>query len=189
MSFRFQRLEIPAVVLIEAQPSKDDRGFFVETYKRSDFSANGILGVFVQDNCSHSVRGTLRGLHYQKHPKAQAKLMMAVKGEIFDVAVDIRQGSPSYGQWVAVVLAAQRFQMLYIPAGFAHGYCVMSEEADVVYKVTNEYAPELDRGILWNDPTIGIQWPVSEPILSAKDARLPLLREAESKFVWQETHS
>ena len=178
MPFRFQRLRIPEVVLIETQTSFDNRGFFMELYKTSEFVANGIPQTFVQDNYSHSHRGVLRGLHYQQPPRAQGKLVMALKGEIFDVAVDIRTGSPTYGQWAGLVLSSERFRMLYVPAGFAHGFCVLSEEASVVYKVTEEYAPDLDRGIVWNDPDIGIQWPITEPTLSQKDAQLPLLSEA-----------
>ncbi len=181
MPFRFQRLEIPDVVLVKAQGFADDRGFFAETYKMSEFSAHGISPVFVQDNHSHSVRGVLRGLHYQEHPKAQGKLVMVLKGQIFDVAVDIRQGSPTYGKWVGEALSAENHRMLYVPPGFAHGFCVLSEKADVIYKVTEEYAPELDRGIIWNDPEIAIQWPITEPILSPKDARLPSLEEARQQ--------
>lgn len=184
MPFRFQRLAIPDVILIEAQTAGDHRGFFMETYKRSEFVANGISAVFVQDNFSHSVRGVLRGLHYQKHPQAQGKLVMVLQGEIFDVAVDIRKESPTYGQWVGVTLSAQSRHMLYIPAGFAHGFCVLSEAADFTYKVTAEYAPELDRGMLWNDPTLDIRWPIAEPMLSAKDMRLPLFHDADNNFVY-----
>lgn len=177
MPFRFQELEIPGVMRIEAQRFEDARGFFMETYKASPFAAHGIPA-FVQDNYSHSVRGVLRGLHYQQQPKAQGKLVSALTGRIFDVAVDIRPDSPTYRRWVGEELSRENGHMLYIPPGFAHGFCVLSEEADVVYKVTEEYAPELDRGIMWNDPQIGIRWPVSEPILSPKDAQLPSLEEA-----------
>jgi dTDP-4-dehydrorhamnose 3,5-epimerase len=180
--FQFHRLEIPEVVLIEAQQYRDDRGFFAETYKLSEFAAHGIPHAFVQDNLSHSARGVLRGLHYQKQPKAQGKLVTVLKGRVFDVAVDIRHGSPTYRQWVGMELSGENCRMLYIPTGFAHGFCVLSETADVVYKVTEEYARDLDRGIVWNDPEIGIQWPVSKPILSPKDAALPLLREADNNF-------
>jgi len=124
----------------------------------------------------------LRGLHYQMHPKAQGKLVMALTGEIYDVALDIRTGSPTYGRWVGATLSADRFNMLYIPVGFAHGFCVLSERADVLYKTTDEYAADLDRGIRWDDPQIGIDWPIAGPILSAKDAQLPLLRDAENNF-------
>lgn len=189
MPFQFKRLEIPELVLIEAQAFEDGRGFFMEAYKKSEFSDHGIPQVFVQDNYSNSVRGTLRGLHYQQHPKAQAKLVTVLRGEVFDVALDIRKGSPTYGQWVGVVLTGQKHHMLYIPAGFAHGFCVLSEEADILYKVTQEYAPALDRGILWNDPEVGIRWPIEEPVLSAKDAQLPLLNEADNDFVCEERRS
>ena len=187
MPFEFKKMEITEVILIEPKVFKDERGFFTETYKRSDFVANGIHEHFVQDNYSHSQRGILRGLHYQKHPKAQGKLVMAIKGEIFDVAADIRRGSPTYGKWTGVVLSSENHRMLYLPVGFAHGFCVLNEEADVVYKVAGgEYAPELDRGIIWNDPQIGIRWPVESPIVSEKDARLPLLKEADNNFIYEE---
>ena len=182
MAFRFERLKIPAVILVEFQKFSDDRGFFAETYKRSIFLANGIEENFVQDNYSHSAHGVLRGLHYQKAPRAQGKLVLAISGEIFDVAVDIRHGSPTYGKWVGEILSANNGRMLYIPPGFAHGFCVLSAEADVVYKVTNEYAPTLDRGVIWNDPAINITWPVQKPQLSPKDAQLPLLSAADINF-------
>jgi dTDP-4-dehydrorhamnose 3,5-epimerase len=185
MPFQFHRLEIPEVVLIEARQFGDARGFFAETYKHSEFAAHGIAATFVQDNWSHSARGVLRGLHYQKQPQSQGKLVMTVRGSIFDVAVDIRQGSPAYGKWVAEVLSADNLRMLYVPEGFAHGFCVLSEEADVLYKVTAEYALELDRGIIWNDPQIGIEWPTQEPLLSEKDAALPLLRDADNDFLME----
>lgn len=186
MGFRFHKLNIAEVVLIEAEAFKDPRGFFMETYKRSAFLANGLGDTFVQDNYSHSMRGTLRGLHYQKHPKAQAKLVAVLNGEIFDVAVDVRRGSPTYGRWVGETLSAENCRMLYIPVGFAHGFCALSEEADVLYKVTNEYAPELDRGVIWNDPAIGIRWPTEQPTVSQKDARLPRLCVADNDFLYEE---
>jgi len=186
MPFRFRRLAIPDLILVEVDQFGDHRGFFMETYKRSAFVANGIAAQFVQDNYSRSARGVLRGLHYQKHPQAQGKLVMVLQGEIFDVAVDIRQGSPTYGQWEGLTLSAQQAHMLYIPPGFAHGFCVLSETADFTYKVTGEYSPDLDRGIIWNDPAIGIAWPLCEPHLSAKDAGLPPLSEADNNFVYQE---
>lgn len=182
MAFTFQRLEVPEVILIEAHAFEDDRGWFMETYKHSEFAAHGIAETFVQDNCSHSVRGVLRGLHYQKHPRAQAKLVQVIRGEIFDVEVDLRRGSPTYSRWVGITLSGQDHRMLYVPVGFAHGFCVLSETADVVYKVTSEYTPELDRGILWSDPEIGVRWPLRDPTLSPKDSRLPLLREADHDF-------
>jgi len=184
MPFTFQQLAIPDLILIEARRFRDDRGFFLETYKQSAFAAHGIDVPFVQDNYSQSVHRVLRGLHYQKIPQAQSKLVQVLRGEVFDVAVDIRVGSPTYGQWVGMHLSGDRFQLLYIPAGFAHGFCVLSDEADFLYKVSAEYAPELDAGIVWNDPDIGIEWPIADPIVSPKDAKLPSLREAEGSFTY-----
>jgi dTDP-4-dehydrorhamnose 3,5-epimerase len=182
MPFEFRTLAIPDVILVEARSFTDNRGFFAETYKLSEFAANGIAAPFIQDNLSHSCRGVLRGLHYQKQPRAQGKLVMVLAGEIFDVAVDIRLGSPTYGQWVGLTLSARDVRMLYVPPGFAHGFCVLSDVADVTYRVTEEYAPHLDRGIVWNDPDIGVQWPIANPTLSPKDAQLPRLRQADNDF-------
>jgi len=184
--FSFQRLEIPEVVLIEPKVFQDGRGFFMETYKFSDFAAFGIAERFVQDNHSRSKKSVIRGLHYQNPPKAQGKLVRAVVGEIFDVAVDIRRGSPTYGKWVGEKLSSENKRMLYIPPGFAHGFCVLSAEAEVVYKVTEEYAPEHEAGIIWNDPDIGISWPIANPIISEKDAALPCLKEAENRFIYSD---
>jgi dTDP-4-dehydrorhamnose 3,5-epimerase len=184
MPFQFHRLEIPDIILIEARHFADDRGLFLETYKRSEFEANGIPDTFVQDNHSRSAHGVLRGLHYQIHPAAQGKLVRVLRGEVFDVAVDIRQGSPTFGQWVGMRLSGDQFKMLYIPMGFAHGFCVLSEQADFCYKVTAEYARTQERGIVWNDPEIGIEWPISRPVLSPKDAELPLLKHADMNFVY-----
>jgi dTDP-4-dehydrorhamnose 3,5-epimerase len=182
MPFTFQKLQIPDVILIEPKLYSDSRGFFIETYKKSEFIKHGIIENFVQDNWSHSTKRTLRGLHFQKPPKAQAKLVMVLKGEVFDVAVDIRKGSPTFGQWVGLTLTEKKAQMLYIPAGFAHGFCVLSNKADFVYKVSDEYSRELDRGIFWNDPDIGIKWPISDPLLSEKDLSLPLLKDVDLDF-------
>jgi len=182
MPFHFRRLEIPDVVLVLPKRFEDDRGFFAELYKGSDFSAAGVSTEFVQCNHSHSTEGVLRGMHYQKDPKAQGKLVTAITGRVFDVAVDIRRGSPSYGDWLGVMLSSDNGRMLYIPPGFAHGFCVLSQEADVIYKTTEEYAPDLDRGIAWNDPQIGIRWPIADPILSPKDAQWPSLGEADNNF-------
>ena len=175
MPFEFKKLEIPDVVLIHPRVFSDARGYFLETYKHSDFSKAGIKEYFVQDNHSKSDKGVLRGLHYQKEPNAQGKLVYCIKGEIFDVAVDIRKGSPTCGKWVGAVLSEANKHMLYIPVGFAHGFCVISDVAEVIYKCTNEYSPEDDRGIIWNDPEINIQWPISDPIVSEKDRKLPAL--------------
>lgn len=182
MSFRFRPLEIPDVLLVEAPPRGDARGFFREVYRGVDFEAAGIREDFVQDNFSHSGRGILRGLHFQKPPRAQAKLVAVLQGEIWDVALDLRRGSPSYGRWVSETLSDANARMLYVPAGFAHGFCVVSETADVLYKVSDVYAPELDRGVRWDDPALGIPWPVRDPELSAKDLGLPFLAAADNPF-------
>jgi dTDP-4-dehydrorhamnose 3,5-epimerase len=181
MPFEFERLQIAEVILVKTWDLKDERGFFRELSKQSEFAAHGIPA-FAQVNHSRSARGVLRGLHYQKHPQAQGKLVTAIRGAIFDVAVDIRKGSPTYARWVSAILSDENGHALYIPPGFAHGLCVLSDEADVMYQVTTEYAPQLDRGILWNDPQIGIQWRVTDPILSPKDAALPLLKDADNNF-------
>jgi dTDP-4-dehydrorhamnose 3,5-epimerase len=182
MPFQFQRLEIPEVILVTAQSFADDRGFFAEFYKRSAFVQAGIPEAFVQDNHSRSVHGVLRGLHFQNEPKAQGKLVSVARGRVFDVAVDLRRGSPTYAAWVAAGLSSGNGQMLYVPPGFAHGVCVLSRKADLIYKVTAEYAPELDRGIVWDDPDIGVKWPISKPILSTKDAGLPSLQDSDHNF-------
>src|SRR5579872_2433036 len=145
-------MSIPEVILVEPKAFPDQRGFFMESFQESAFEANGIRTKFVQDNYSHSINGVIRGLHYQKDPKAQAKLVMPIRGEIFDVAVDIRKGSPTYGKWVGEILSEQNHRLLYVPEGFAHGFYVTSDEADVLYKVNQDYSAEHERGIMWNDP-------------------------------------
>jgi dTDP-4-dehydrorhamnose 3,5-epimerase len=187
MSWRFRELQIPGPVLIEGETFLDERGFFREIYKQSAFTTHGVAGRFVQDNYSRSKSGVLRGLHYQKNPKAQAKLVLVLRGAIFDVAVDLRKGSPFYGRSCHVRLAAEKFEMLFIPIGFAHGFCALSEETEVLYKVTAEYAPDLNRGVLWSDPELDIPWPTKTPTLSADDAGLPKLREADHNFVYRES--
>ncbi|TAN45726.1 MAG: dTDP-4-dehydrorhamnose 3,5-epimerase [Nitrospirae bacterium] len=182
MPFIFKPLALSEVVLIEPKIIGDSRGFFTETYKLSDFAAAGIEARFVQDNLSRSSKGVLRGLHYQKRPKAQGKLICCPRGRIFDVAVDIRKGSPTYSKWVGVELSEENRRMLYVPEGFAHGFVVLSDYADLSYKCTGEYSPENDAGIIWNDPAIDILWPVETPLLSPKDSRLPLLAEADNNF-------
>jgi len=177
--FTFEPMEIPDVVLVRPRVFEDERGFFLESYKRSDFVAAGINEEFVQSNHSFSAKGVIRGLHYQKNPAAQSKLVRAIAGVIFDVAVDIRKGSPTFGKWVGVELSAENKKMLYIPVGFAHGFAVLSDTAEVMYKTTNEYCPEADAGIAWDDPAIGIDWCLAEPVLSGKDMANPLLEEAE----------
>lgn len=179
MSFSFKRLGIPEVIFARPQVFVDDRGSFAEVYKMSEFIKHGIDKPLVQFNISVSKRGVLRGLHYQLPPAAQGKLIRVVAGRIFDVAVDIRRGSGSFGRWVSATLAAEEGSMLYAPEGFAHGFCVLSERASVQYFATAEYAPERERGIVWNDPDLAIDWPVKEPVLSEKDRGYPSLKEAE----------
>lgn len=180
MSFEFKRLEIEDVILVKPKVFGDNRGFFMESYKKSEFVANGIDVDFCQDNHSKSSKGVLRGLHYQLPPKMQGKLVRCPKGKIFDVAVDIRKGSKTFGKWVGEILSEDNFHMLYIPEGFAHGFVVLSETAELLYKATNEYSPENDRGILWNDPDIGINWEIDfEPVLSEKDKNQPLLKNVK----------
>jgi len=186
MPFAFKRLEIPEVVLIEPKVFEDERGFFMETYKMPDFVAAGIKANFVQDNHSRSARGILRGLHYQNPPFAQGKLVRAVRGEIFDVAVDIRKGSPTWGKWVGVILSEENKNILYVPEAFAHGFCVLSEIAEVIYKSTNVYSAEAEAGIIWNDENLNIDWPAKEPILSEKDKKLPPLKNADIRFYYTE---
>ncbi len=184
MPFLFEKTELDGVVHIQPRIFSDSRGSFLETFKQSDFVQNGINENFVQSNLSHSAKGTLRGLHYQKDPSAQGKLVLAVSGVIFDVAVDVRKGSPNFGKWVSRTLTSARKDMLFIPEGFAHAFCVVSEEADVMYFCTREYAPRDEAGIIWNDPQIAVTWPTKAPLLSEKDTRLPLLAQADNNFIY-----
>ncbi|ADI32008.1 dTDP-4-dehydrorhamnose 3,5-epimerase [Staphylothermus hellenicus] len=181
MPFEFRRMDIPDVVLIIPKVFEDERGFFMETYKKPDFERAGIRGNFVQDNHSRSRYGVLRGLHFQREPYAQAKIVRCVRGVIYDVAVDLRRNSKTFGKYVGVILSEFNKYMLYIPRGFAHGFLVLSEEAEVIYKVDNLYAPEYEAGLIWNDPDVGIKWPIEEPILSEKDKKWPTLRELVEK--------
>jgi dTDP-4-dehydrorhamnose 3,5-epimerase len=182
MSFTFEPLDIPELVLVRPTRHRDERGFFQESYRASAFARGGIHAVFVQDNLARSTRGVLRGLHYQLPPAAQGKLVGVVSGRIFDVAVDLRVGAATYGRWAGRTLDADTGELLWIPEGFAHGYVVLSDVAEVFYKVTAEYAAELDRGVRWNDPAIGVAWPVPEPFVSAKDRAQPPLAEADNPF-------
>src|SRR5437773_10781018 len=178
---------LPEVMLIEPKVFEDDRGWLVVTYKRSEFAANGIGAEFRQDNHSRSTaKGVVRGLHYQKDPAAQGKLVRCLVGAIYDVAVDIRKGSPTYGRWVGVELTAESRRMLWVPAGFAHGFCTLTDVSEVGYKATAEYSAAHDRGFRWNDPAVGVTWPVKAPVLSPKDAQAPPLAEADNNFQWQE---
>ena len=185
MVFRFIPSEIPEVIVIDPPLVADGRGFFMESYKRSEFAAFGITKHFVQCNHSKSRKGILRGLHYQKNPKAQAKLVRALTGEVYDVVVDLRRGGPNFGKWIAVILSEENKRMLYIPAGFAHGFCVTSAEAEVFYMTTEEYAPDFEGGVLWNDPDVAINWPVTVPTLSPRDRGWPLLRDADNNFIYE----
>jgi dTDP-4-dehydrorhamnose 3,5-epimerase len=167
---------LPGVLLIQPKVFGDARGFFLENFHEARYAKAGIPGPFIQDNHSHSTKGVLRGLHFQKQ-YPQGKLVYLTSGTVFDVAVDIRRGSPTFGQWVGVTLVAETHQQFYVPAGFAHGFCVLSEEADFHYKCTEYYHPEDEGCIRWNDPQIGIEWPVIQPILSEKDAKARFLSE------------
>jgi dTDP-4-dehydrorhamnose 3,5-epimerase len=176
MSLTFVKTEIPGVLIIEPDLFRDGRGFFMETYHHTKYTEAGIDIPFVQDNHSHSCKGTLRGLHYQlRHP--QDKLVYVITGQIFDVAVDIRRGSPTFGHWAGVNLSEENHRQVFIPKGFAHGFCVLSETADVIYKCSDFYTPGDDLGIYWADPDIGIEWPVKDPVLSEKDSLNPRLKQ------------
>ncbi|MDH3975333.1 MAG: dTDP-4-dehydrorhamnose 3,5-epimerase [Deltaproteobacteria bacterium] len=173
---KVKELEIPGILLIEPTVHSDERGFFIETYHAGRYADFGIPDKFVQDNHSRSLKGTLRGLHYQLS-SPQGKLVRVTSGEVFDVAVDIRKGSPYFGKWVGVILSAENKHQLYIPEGFAHGFCVTSDSAEFQYKCTDYYAPAEERGIIWSDPDIGIDWTVEKPLVSEKDGRLKRLSD------------
>ncbi len=184
MPFEFAPLALPGVILVRPRVFGDGRGFFLELYKRSEFLAAGIGEYLVQDNFSKSTRGVLRGLHYQKVPKAQGKLVTCLRGRIYDIAVDVRKGSPHYGKWVGEELTEENRHILYVPAGFAHGFQVLSETAEVMYKCTAEYSPADERGIIWNDPDLNIRWPLADPVLSAKDKVYPRFKDADMNFLF-----
>lgn len=182
MPFEFERQEISDIVLIKPKVFDDNRGFFLESYKKSVFVQNGIDIDFNQDNHSKSSKGVLRGLHYQAKPFAQAKLVRCTKGRIYDVAVDIRKSSKTFGKYVKVELSEDNKHLLFIPEGFAHGFAVLSDEAEILYKVSGEYAPQADRGIIWNDSDINIDWGIDfNPILSDKDKQHPNLRDIKTE--------
>jgi len=177
MSLNISKTPLPGVLIIEPAVFGDDRGFFLETFNQKKYADIGLDKPFVQDNHSHSAYGVLRGLHYQLcHP--QAKLVFVVTGEIFDVAVDIRRGSPTFGRWTGVCLSQQNHKQIFVPEGFAHGFVVLSETADVIYKCTDFYTPGDGYGIIWSEASIGIDWPIETPILSAKDSQNPTLTNA-----------
>lgn len=178
---RFLPTVLPGVILVEPEVHRDRRGFFLETFHLQKYRDGGIPGPFVQDNHSHSVQGTLRGLHAQV-ARPQGKLVRAVAGEMFDVAVDIRPDSPTFGRWAAAHLSGENFRQLYIPPGFAHGFCVLSPVVDVEYKCTDFYDVADEVSIAWNDPAIGIEWPVRAPIVSPKDAQAPRLADLADRL-------
>ena len=167
---------LPEVLVVEPDVFRDPRGYFLETYHARKYQEQGIDATFVQDNLSRSVQGILRGLHAQRH-RPQGKLIRVVEGEIFDVAVDIRRGSPSFARWVGVRLSGENFRQCYVPPGFAHGFCVLSDHVLVEYKVTDFYDPADEIGLIWNDPDLAIQWPITSPVLSAKDGAAQRLRD------------
>jgi dTDP-4-dehydrorhamnose 3,5-epimerase len=175
MPFSFTILEISGLVLVEPRLFPDDRGFFLESYKESEFAMAGIPYRFVQDNHSLSKKNVIRGLHFQRPPRAQGKLVRVIHGTVWDVMVDLRLNSPTYKRWLGIELSDQNNKMVFIPPGFAHGFAALSDETHLIYKCTEEYDPQLDAGIRWNDPDLQIQWPVPEPIISPKDASLPFL--------------
>ena len=179
MPFTFEAARIDGPILVTPRVFSDARGQFCETWKRSEFGAGGIVETFVQANASRSRVGVLRGLHYQLPPHGQAKLVRCAVGAVFDVAVDIRRASPTFGQWVGEELSADNGRMYYIPSGFAHGFVTLTDDAEVNYMVSAEYHPASERGIIWNDPDIAVDWPLASPLLSDKDMRFPPLARAE----------
>ena len=184
MPFTFTPQALPEVLLVTYERFDDERGYFAETFRDDVFRAQG-LGPFVQDNVSRSTQRVLRGLHFQREPRALDKLVRCARGRIFDVAVDIRRGSPTFRRFVALELDERENRMLYVPKGFAHGFCVLSESAEVVYKMTGSFSPAHDAGIAWDDPELGIPWPVKNPILSARDRASPTLGDATETFVYR----
>ena len=178
MPFSFMNTDLESVIIIKPNVFNDTRGFFLETYLKSDFCRHGINSEFVQDNHSFSQKGVLRGLHFQMHPCAQAKLVYAAYGSIFDVVVDIRKSSETFKQWLSVTLSDENRRMLYIPEGFAHGFMCLSDTAYVIYKCSAEYSPGHEAGIRWDDPDLAITWPAPNPILSEKDANNPYFTDA-----------
>jgi dTDP-4-dehydrorhamnose 3,5-epimerase len=178
---RFAPTELPEVIIIEPDVYRDARGFFVETYHEDKYRAAGIEGPFVQDNHSQSVARTLRGLHLQAR-RPQGKLIRVIEGEIFDVAVDVRLGSPMFGRWIGIVMSADDFKQCYVPPGFAHGFCVLSALAQVEYTCTDIYSPADEIGIAWNDPALGIAWPIEHPLLSERDQLHPPLAQVTERL-------
>ena len=183
MPFQFESLPLADARLIIPKVFEDARGHFFESFKESDFAAVGIHGPFRQENQSRSVRHVLRGLHFQRPPYAQAKLIRVLRGWIYDVFVDLRPASPTFAQWAGITLSSDSPRLLYVPEGFAHGFLVLSDEADVLYRTTAEYHPEAEAGIRWDDPDLAIAWPVAQPLLSPRDAQLPSFRDIRASLV------
>ena len=186
--FKFSKTEIAGILVIEAKAFHDDRGFFMESYNLKDFAANGLNLKFVQDNHSLSKKGVLRGLHYQNHPSPMGKLVKVVKGRVFDVGVDIRKGSPTFGRWVGEVLSGENMKMIFFPPGTAHGFLCLEDDTHVIYKCTGLYSKENESAIIWNDPDVGIKWPLDEvggqAILSERDKVHPQLKKAVNNHTW-----
>jgi dTDP-4-dehydrorhamnose 3,5-epimerase len=184
MSVTIQPTEIPDVLTIESRVFRDDRGYFTELYKQPTWAEAGFHEVFVQDNMSRSSKGTLRGLHYQLNPQGQGKLVRALQGSVFDVAVDIREGSPTFGKWVGRTLSEENALALWVPVGFAHGFLVLEDDTQVMYKCTSPWSPDAERTIVYNDPAIGIEWPIEATGLKERDAAAPSLADAEKNFTY-----
>ncbi|MBF0386748.1 MAG: dTDP-4-dehydrorhamnose 3,5-epimerase [Candidatus Omnitrophica bacterium] len=185
MPFDFKPSVLPEVIVVEPRFFSDTRGGFAEIFRHSDFLAQGIDLTVLQGNLSVSSKDVLRGLHYQLNPRSQAKLVSVLKGEVFDVAVDIRRGSPTFGAWVGERLSEVNRKMLYVPAGFAHGFCTLSDEAEIIYYCSAEYAPDLERCIIWNDPDLNIAWPEKSPVLSPRDKEGVPLANAQINFEYR----
>lgn len=173
--------KLDGILIIEPKVFGDNRGFFMESYNSAKFAEIGIDLNFVQDNHSRSAKGVVRGLHYQINP-GQDKLVRVIKGEVFDVVVDVRRNSPTFGHWESFIISEENKKQVFVPKGFAHGFCVLSELADFAYKCSEYYSPENERGIIWNDPEVGVEWPVDAPVLSDRDLLLPLLKDTNPDF-------
>ena len=178
MSYIFEKSEIPEIILLKPQVFSDNRGYFLETYKRSEFIANGIKDDFLQDNISYSKKGVLRGLHYQLNPAAQSQIVRVVRGKVWDVVVDIRKNSSTFKKWVGVELNDENNYAVYMPPGFAHGFITLSNDVAMYYKCSAEFSPGLDGGIKWDDKDLDIKWPIDKPVISDKDINLPYLKDA-----------
>lgn len=181
MSYTFTPYKLDGLLLVEGKSFPDERGFFMESYRVQDFAGQPIPPL-IQDNLSRSTKGVVRGLHFQKNPSPLGKLIRCVRGRIFDVAVDVRKTSPTYGKWASIELSDEDNKMLWVPSGFAHGFQALSDVADVLYKQTGYWSPKDDAGLIWNDPSIGVAWPLKDALLSPKDARLPCLKEADNNL-------